>query len=184
MWIQSVDFETLFWWIWGSHGSYVLTCVKTKAQKRLHFSQPGADLHRSVKRDLLWGKGVFLYGRCRKGCIFMVDYLCDMGTFSKLIFTHVNIEFFHKWPPPGMNSNNLWAVLNTQHGMQCRVVLLTGNTYLIKRVIDRKSPTSQNNNRLHTQPFWTTLKIALYDVFKKRTNGQTDGQTDRPYQTY
>ena len=32
----------------------------------------------------------------------------------------------------------------------------------IKRVIDRKSPTCQNNNRLHTQPFWTPLD----DVFK------------------
>ncbi len=36
----------------------------------------------------------------------------------------------------------------------------------IKRVIDRKRRTCRNNNRLHTQPFWTPLEISLYDVFK------------------
>ena len=36
----------------------------------------------------------------------------------------------------------------------------------IKMVIDRKSPTCRNINRLHTQPFWTPLEITLYDVFK------------------
>ncbi len=26
-------------------------------------------------------------------CVLMVDYLCDMGAFSKLIFAHVYIGF-------------------------------------------------------------------------------------------
>ncbi len=32
--------------------------------------------------------------------IFMDDYLCDMGAFSKLIFTHVNTGFNISDPPP------------------------------------------------------------------------------------
>ncbi len=36
----------------------------------------------------------------------------------------------------------------------------------IKRVIDRKRPTCRNNNRLHTQPFESPLRLTLYDVFE------------------
>ena len=46
-----------------------------------------------------------MYGRRRKGCVFMVDYLCDMGAFSKLIFMHVNIGS-NISDPPGTCGNN------------------------------------------------------------------------------
>ncbi len=39
------------------------------------------------------------------------------------------------------------------------------NALSIKRVIDRKRPTCQNNNRLHTQQLGTPLEITN-DVFK------------------
>ena len=39
-------------------------------------------------------------GRRRKECIFMVDYLCDMGAFSKFIFKHVYIGFYLSDPNP------------------------------------------------------------------------------------
>ncbi len=40
-----------------------------------------------------------MYERLRKGFVFMVDYLCDMGAFSELIFTHVYIGFNISDPP-------------------------------------------------------------------------------------
>ncbi len=39
------------------------------------------------ERICFWGSGL------RKGSVFMVDYLCDMGAFSKSIFAHVYTGF-------------------------------------------------------------------------------------------
>ena len=38
--------------------------------------------------------------------VFMVDYLCNMGSFSKSIFAHVYIGF-NISEPPGLGSSNL-----------------------------------------------------------------------------
>ncbi len=47
------------------------------------------------ERICFWGSSL------RKGSVFMVDHLCDMGAFSKSIFTHVYIGFNISEPPGG-----------------------------------------------------------------------------------
>ena len=91
--------------------------------------------------------------------------------------------------------NQLQYISNGCHGNQGILMTLSyrfgchrsSELRPIKRVIDHKRRTCRNNNRLHTQPFWTPLKITLYDIFKSNhwwTDGQTDGRTDGRYQTY
>ena len=49
--------------------------------------------------DVTLRKGsVFVRDAQKRGC-FMVDYLCDMGAFSKSMFAHVNIGFNISDPP-------------------------------------------------------------------------------------